>query len=146
MFNTRFSPQARGVVVAAERVARERGARTVEAEHLLLALAELGEPELAGMDVAGMLDREFEHSLNAAGVDVPIPPARPAPRKPGFGASAKRALERGVMASVEHGDRQTARTHLLLGVLAAEEGTVPRALAIAGVDRDSLASRVRTRL
>jgi ATP-dependent Clp protease ATP-binding subunit ClpA len=146
MFNSRFSPQATGVVVAAERMARQRGARTLEAEHLLLALAELGEPELAEIDVAGMLDKEFEHSLSAAGVDVRIPPAKLSPRKPGFGASAKRALERGVKLSVERGDKKIGRAHLLLGVLAAEEGTVPRALAVAGVDRGSLASRVRTRM
>ena len=146
MFNSRFTPQARGVVVAAERVARSRGARTVEAEHLLIALAELGEPELAEIDVPGMLDREFEQALGAAGVDVPVPPARPSWRSPGVGASAKRALERGVKLSAERGDRKIGRGHVLLGVLAAEEGTVPRALAIAGVDRGSLAKRVRTRL
>ena len=146
MFRSRFGPQARGVVVAAERVARARGARAMEAEHLLLALAELGEPELAGIDVPAMLDREFEQALSAAGVDVPIPAPRPARRSPGVGASAKRALERGVRLSVERGDRTIGRGHVLAGVLAAEEGTVPRALAIAGVDRRSLASRVQKRL
>src|SRR5687768_9929477 len=100
MFNSRFTPEARGVVVAAERVARSRAARTVEAEHLLLALAELGEPELAGVDVEAVLDREFEHSLAVAGVQMRIPAPSPSGRSPGFGASAKRALERGVKAAV----------------------------------------------
>jgi D-alanyl-D-alanine carboxypeptidase len=33
--------------------------------------------------------------------------------------------------------------HLLLGVLQAQVGTVPRALALAGVDRSDLLARVR---
>jgi ATP-dependent Clp protease ATP-binding subunit ClpA len=146
MFNSRFGPKARGVWLAAERAARARGARTVEAEHLLLALADLGEPELAGIDVDGLLDKEFEQALSAAGVSVRIPPPRVAKKTPGAGASAKRALERGVLTSIERGDKRVERGHLLLGVLAAEEGTVPRALSLAGVDRGELVSRVQKRL
>jgi hypothetical protein len=36
--------------------------------------------------------------------------------------------------------------HLLLGILQAEAGTVPRALALAGVDRAGLAERARQAL
>lgn len=146
MFNSRFSAQARGVVVAAERVARARGAGTVEAEHLLLALAELGEPELAGIDVEKILQREFEQALGVAGIDMAIPRPKPARRSPGMGASAKRALERGVKLSIERGDRSIGRGHVLLGVLVAEQGTVPRALSIGDVDRTALISEVRARL
>ena len=146
MLNNRFSAEARGVVVAAERVARESGAGSVEAEHLLSALAELGEPELAGIDVSDILRREFEQALGVAGVDVVLPRSRPSGRSPRFGASAKRALERSVRFGVERGDRRIGRGHVLLGVLVAEEGTVPRALAISGIDRTELMSKVRSRL
>jgi Clp amino terminal domain, pathogenicity island component len=36
--------------------------------------------------------------------------------------------------------------HLLLGILQAEVGTVPRALALAGIDRTDLADRARRSL
>jgi Clp amino terminal domain, pathogenicity island component len=36
--------------------------------------------------------------------------------------------------------------HLLLGILQAEVGTVPRVLALAGVDRTELIERVRSEL
>lgn len=146
MFNSRFTPQAKGVFIAAERLSRRRGDRTLEAEHLLLALAELGEPELAEVDVEAALDRQFEHALSAAGVQVPIPAPRALKRNPGVGASTKQAIERAFRVSIERGDKKVLRGHMLLGVLAAEEGTVPRALALAGVDRDALAGRVRQRL
>jgi ATP-dependent Clp protease ATP-binding subunit ClpA len=146
MFNSRFTPQAKGVFIAAERVARQRGDRTLEAEHLLIALAELGEPELAEVDVPAVLDRQFEHALSAAGVDVKVPAPKPRLKNPGVGASAKRAIERAFHVAIERGDRKVLRGHMLLGVLSAEEGTVPRALSLAGIDRGALASRVRTRL
>ena len=146
MFNSRFTPQAKGVFIAAERVARGRGDRTLEAEHLLLALAELGEPELADLDVPTAFDRQFEHALSSAGVQTPIPAPKPLRKNPGVGASAKRAIERAFHVAIERGDKKVLRGHMLLGVLAAEEGTVPRALAIAEVDRADLISRVRARL
>ena len=44
-------------------------------------------------------------------------------------------------AAVARSDKRIAGGHLLLGVLAAEAGTVPRALAIAGIDRQELRAR-----
>lgn len=55
-----------------------------------------------------------------------------------LGASAKLALERGV------GKRRSEwrPLHLLLGVLQAQEGVVPRALATAGINQPDLTMRV----
>ena len=59
-----------------------------------------------------------------------------------FGTSAKASLERAAAAAA--GARQIQPTHLLLGVLGAQHGTVPRMLALAGVDRAALTEQVRT--
>ena len=150
----RFDHDARRALVrAAEREAAELGSSTIQAEHLLLALA--GDPSTAtgallaaeGLDHAGVLqalERETERSLAAVGVGLadvlPPVPATPARRRRPFGASAKSALHRAVMAAVAREDRRITRPHLLLGLLRADRGTVPRALAAAGVDRGALAA------
>jgi ATP-dependent Clp protease ATP-binding subunit ClpA len=147
----RFTRDARQVVKSAETLASGLGSPTVEAEHLLLALADR-QPVLAefGLDHDGVLaalDEERVRSLLAVGIsaaDFDLPPA-PLTR-PRFAASSKLALERAVRAAVARSDKRIAGGHLLLGVLAAEAGTVPRALAIAGIDRQELRERAATSL
>jgi D-alanyl-D-alanine carboxypeptidase len=132
--------------------ARLDGSATVEARHLLLAFAaDQGSAAgrvlaAAGLDrsaIRAALDREFEHSLTTAGVSrsaFGLPPATPDPQRvPHLGDSIRLALERGVKSAARR-DPQPA--HLLLGILQAEVGTVPRALAMAGVDRADLMARV----
>jgi len=140
-----FDRYLSGVIATAETEARLEGATTVEAYHLLLAIAREGRPAL-GLDHAAVraaLDREFEQSLAAAGVRIEggLPPATPSEVIPGLGASAKAALERGFGAVSRKRDCRPG--HVLLGVLQAEVGTVPRALALAGVDRAELIERVQ---
>ncbi|GAA5068197.1 D-alanyl-D-alanine carboxypeptidase [Thermocatellispora tengchongensis] len=136
--------------------ARQEGAAAVEAQHLLLAVAAGQDPATrrvlasAGLDeqaIRAALEREFEHSLSAAGVSLSgfrLPRPSPALDRPKLGASAKLALERG-FASVSR-KRDLRPAHLLLGVLLAEAGTVPRALALAGVEAAELAAAVRREL
>jgi D-alanyl-D-alanine carboxypeptidase len=150
-------PDARkAVVMGALREAWAEGAPVVEAEHILLALASLdgSRPQRilaeAGLDHAALREaqeREFEHSLRAAGVLVgdfvlprPAPPAG-ALRKVSMGASARLALQRAASVATGRGARRIGATHLLIGVLRAEVGTVPRMLALADADRVALASR-----
>ncbi|WP_433417818.1 Clp protease N-terminal domain-containing protein [Microtetraspora malaysiensis] len=128
------------------------GSATIEAQHLLLAIAaerESATSEIltsAGLDrqaIRDALDREFEHSLSVAGVslsfDLPQP-SRAAKRPTQLGASAKLALERG-FASVSR-KKDLRPVHLLLGILQAEIGTVPRALTLAGIDQAGLTARL----
>ncbi|MCO1582595.1 hypothetical protein M8C13_43315 [Crossiella sp. SN42] len=138
------------------RHAKAEGSATIEAQHLLLAIAAEPDPGAqdvlaeAGLDQAAIraaLDREFEHSLNAAGVsstafDLTASPDQE--RRTTVGASAKLALERGFAGVSRKKDLRPG--HLLLGVLAAEVGTVPRALALAGINRAELAEQVRGRI
>jgi ATP-dependent Clp protease ATP-binding subunit ClpA len=147
----------RAILVRAEHEARADGSATVEARHLLLAVA--GEPEAdtrrildsVGLDeqtIRAALEREFEHSLNAVGVSgtssYDLPPPSRLPAHPGMGTSAKLALERGFASVSRKKDLRPA--HVLLGILSAPVGTVPRALTLAGVDRDDLTARVRRTL
>ena len=130
--------------------AAAEGSATVEAHHLLLAIAAEGtSPALAaaGLDHAAVrsaLDRELTQSLAAAGVRIEggLPTATPAPPgDPKLGATARSALERGFATASRKRDCRPA--HVLLGVVLTPVGTVPRALDLAGVDRAGLADGVR---
>jgi D-alanyl-D-alanine carboxypeptidase len=152
---TEFGTYLRTVLDQAGREAQRGSSATIEAQHVLLAIA--AQPETmagrilvaVGLDhraIGAALDREFEHSLSAAGVslaafDLGRPSGDPA-RVSHLGASVRLALERGV-AGVRSGPRPA---HLLLGILRAQVGTVPRALALAGIDRADLLVRVRQAL
>jgi D-alanyl-D-alanine carboxypeptidase len=151
---SRFDTYLVTVLEQAGQEARRDGSDTVEAHHVLLAIAADREPTTrqvltsVGLDYPGIreaLDREFERSLSAAGVslaavDAP-PPGAAREGAPQLGASVKLALERGLGSVARKKDLRP--THLLLGIVRAQVGTVPRALALAGVDRAELTERVR---
>jgi ATP-dependent Clp protease ATP-binding subunit ClpA len=150
-----FGKYVRTILEHAGREAQVDRSTTIEAQHVLLAIAaqpETGTGQIltsVGLDHRALreaLDREFEHSLGAAGVsvrtlDLQRSSSAPAPAS-NLGSSVRQALERGV-AGVRKDPRPT---HLLLGILRAEIGTVPRALALAGVDRANLLLRVEQAL
>ncbi|HLU72173.1 MAG TPA: Clp protease N-terminal domain-containing protein [Nonomuraea sp.] len=148
-----FDAYLHAVLTEGETEARRDGSATIEAEHLLLAVAAqegtapqrvLAEAGLGHRAVRAALDREFEHSLSTVGVSVPAGLAlssTPSERRPTMGATGKLALERGFASVTRKKDLRPA--HVLLGILHAEVGTVPRALALAGVDRSALLARVQ---
>jgi ATP-dependent Clp protease ATP-binding subunit ClpA len=155
----RFAKESKTVVVAAREEAVALGAPTLEAEHLLLAIASNSHSDAgrvlaqSGLDYDGVrtaLEREFERSLAAVGVsesafeldDAPLPTAG----TPRWAASSKTVFKRAHNALHAHGGRRLTPTHLLLGVLAGEVGTVPRALAAVGVDRSALATSAQATL
>jgi ATP-dependent Clp protease ATP-binding subunit ClpA len=152
-----FGSYVQTIIEQAGHHARADGSAAIEAQHLLLAVAAqegtaaqqvLTSVGLDQRAIRDALDREFEHSLRAAGVsraglDLP----RPGGSQRGsarIGASTRLALERGVATAARKQDLQPA--HLLLGILETHLGTVPRALALAGIDRADLAARVRQAL
>ncbi|MFE0155214.1 Clp protease N-terminal domain-containing protein [Nonomuraea sp. NPDC059007] len=149
---TPFDHYFHTIMTQGEYEAHQDHSATVEAHHLLLAIAGyegttahrlLAEVGLDRGGVRAALDREFEHSLNAVGISAAayhLPPAGGAPKSPGMGASAKLALER-AFTTVRKKDLDSA--HLLAGILRAQVGTVPRALALAGVDREALLNRAQ---
>jgi ATP-dependent Clp protease ATP-binding subunit ClpA len=156
----RLTGDARRVVArAASQEAQALGATSVEAEHVLLALAAdesrpagrlLVETRLDHDRLGGALERETELSLAAVGIaltDFSVSPTPRPPRgNPRFGASAKRAMHRAVVAAGERKDSRITSSHLLVGILGADIGTVPRALAAAEVDRVALLERAQALL
>jgi D-alanyl-D-alanine carboxypeptidase len=141
----RFSHEARDVVKAAEAQARELGSPTIEAEHLLLALTDrVAALPSVGLDHDGVLaalEAERDRSLAAVGVSASGFEPTPLPTTPKFATSAKSALELALREALVRGDKRILPGHLLLGVLRPQAGTVPRALAQAGVDREELRAR-----
>lgn len=150
-----FDKYLHAVIVRAMDEARGDGSATIDAHHLLLSLAadqgSAAQQVLAsvGLDRAAVreaLDREFEHSVSMVGVSPAaygLPGPSHASQQPKMGASARLALDRS-FASARKKDLRSA--HLLLGILRAHIGTVPRALALAGIDQAELADRVRQTL
>ena len=137
----------------ARQEARKRGSKAVEAEHLLLGLASspttvCGRVLIeAGLDrerIDALLQQERRDSVAYAGVE--LRGRMPSAATEGsavldLGTSANEAIRRG--AAVGHAEnRVRVGTDLLLGILGAELGTVPRILALAGIDRTILAERV----
>jgi len=151
MFN-HFTRDARRVAHEAPQIARELGDSSVEAEHLLLAIARRDDATArvlgaAGLDfdgIAAALVAERERSLAAVGVSAEHLTFSPFVEKPRFATSAKWSLELSLRIALERGDRRITPGHVALAILRAERGTVPRALAIAGVDRQALATEIRS--
>jgi len=144
----RFTKDARATVKSARDEAVAAGHHTVEAEHLLLALTARPEFHVLGLDrerLSDALAEEEERSLASVGLEPTQLQARPAPRaarEPRFASSSKLALERAMKAAARRGDRRLDARHVLLGVVAAEQGRVPRALRIAEIDVDELRARI----
>lgn len=154
MIFTKFPAESKRIVEGARDIAAEEAAPTLEAEHLLLALAR-AEPQGAydvlddvGLSYDGIreaLAGEVEGSLEMVGVDVgelDVRATAEGSRAPRWGQSAKLALERSLKAADARSDRRITPAHILLGILAATRGMVPRALARAGIDRADLSDRV----
>jgi ATP-dependent Clp protease ATP-binding subunit ClpA len=154
---TTFDTYVHMIIEQAGHHASKDGSATIEAQHLLLAIAAqegttahqvLTSVGLDEQAIHDALDREFEDSLRAAGVsrgafDLPQPSSDPK-ASARIGATAKLALERGVAAAARKKDLRPA--HLLLGILESRVGTVPRALALTGIDQADLTARTRQAL
>ena len=148
----RFVRDARRVALEANSVAAGLGSPSVEAEHLLVSLASTPHPAGAALRELGLdaqevrdaIQRDFERVLgrvgiDASGIDLSANCRR---TKPSWGTSAKQALERALVEAKRRGDRHIGCEHILLGLLRAEHGTVPRLLAAEGIDRDELTGRL----
>ncbi|ALG07034.1 Clp protease N-terminal domain-containing protein [Kibdelosporangium phytohabitans] len=146
-----FDKYLHKLIEQAGQEAHQDRSATIEAQHLLLAIAVDPDPATkhvlseSGLDhdsIKAALDNEFEHSLNAVGVSsktFDLTGHRQHPPKD-VGASFKAALERSFTVNRKQDLRPA---HILLGILQAEHGTVPRALRLAGVDQQALVARAR---
>ena len=127
---------------------------SIEAEHMLLALTSsqggqardlLAEAGLDHSAVEMALAADVERSLAQVGVRLAagrMPRSSFFPgRKPRLGASAKWVLHRTVAAARGGSENRIEPRHVLVGLLNARVGTVPRALDRAGIDRPALIAR-----
>jgi ATP-dependent Clp protease ATP-binding subunit ClpA len=140
---------ARGTILRAREHARRAVSPTIEAEHFLLALAEVPVGR-AGVALAGLglteeavraaIDRELLGALAAVGVRGHGARSAPTPRPrrggPRWGQSAKLAMKRSLDEAVRRGDRRIGNEHLLLALVGAEAGVVPRLLQELGATPD----------
>lgn len=143
------------VIRRSEVEARNERAKFVEAEHLLLALAAHSESDAGRLLTACGLDHrrlssalrdEHRRSLAFAGVKSPSDEQVEATERRGslaLGTSAKAAIKRAMIVSRTDRPRRASLVDmdLLVGILQAELGTVPRALGIVGIDPAAVISR-----
>jgi ATP-dependent Clp protease ATP-binding subunit ClpA len=131
-------------------------ASAVGAEHVLLAIAAESRAPAArvlaesGLDYPGIeaaLRTERERSLASADV-APVDPAilgaRRRATKPAWAASVRDLLRAADKPAAKSGRPGGIEIELLIGILRANLGTVPRMLALAGVDRATLIERLRS--
>jgi|BarGraNGADG00312_1021997.scaffolds.fasta_scaffold53417_2 ATP-dependent Clp protease ATP-binding subunit ClpA len=154
----RFPRSSRRVLQRARDEAAVLGSPKLEAEHLLLALTRDEDPVVRQVLATARLEHDAlrqaleaqdEAALASIGVSrtaFALPPNRPLTRTPGWSTSSKQALIRAKTVAAARHDGHIEPPHLLLAVLRAEAGTVPRALAFAGVDRIGLAVQTETAL
>lgn len=150
-----LSRAVRPIVVRSIAEAQARRSPVVEAEHLLLALSRDGSAPVrsalasAGLDHDGLeaaLDAERAASLRVAGI-TPLPAERllaaPSLARPRWGASTREALTRAHRIAGAHHRQRMDDVHLLAALLGLELGTVPRALALAGIDPRAVLASAR---
>lgn len=163
MIFNRFSREARACVEAAVEEARTLGHDSVGDEDLLLGilradggvaaetLSSLGvnlesareESEKMTAEALAYVGISLENIRREAGdnLDMRIPEGRRIP----FSPAAKKALQRALREAVGLGDNHIGAGHVLLGILANQEGTAVRMLARVGVSTDAVEGRLSER-
>jgi ATP-dependent Clp protease ATP-binding subunit ClpA len=149
-----FAPDLKGTVMRAREKAAHTGAPSLEAEHLLLSLAEFPKGA-AGRVMANLglneariqqaLDEEFEAALARVGVSLPplakLPPRR-RERTPRWGQSAKVCLQRTQKEAVMRGERKINNEHLLIGIAHTRVGAIPGVLKVLDMTPDQISLEV----
>jgi len=134
---SRFTDRARAVVVQAQEAARAAGNETIGVAHLVLGL--VADPEstaAVAITAQGVSLDDVRHTATAT------LPARSeqVPALVPFDAHARRALELTFREALRLGSEQVDTGHVLLAVLAVEDGT--GVLAGLGVDRAAVEAQV----
>ncbi len=133
----RFTESARRVSVVALQEARGFNHTAIGTEHLLLGL--IGEGGAAAVVLASV--GLSLHACRARVLEVEGRGSLPVPGHLPFTPGAKRALASAVRESLALGHRHVNTEHLLLGVLAGDEGAALDVLARCGVERDDVRDR-----
>ena len=128
---TRFTPRARAAIARAQRQALEHHHNGVGTEHLLLGVLEEGNnlaiKVLVALDVEpDDVRRELVASMEPASSDAPDPTR--------FAPLTKKVLEVSVKEALGLGHNYVGCEHLLLGLIATEEGLASRVLRRMGIE------------
>ncbi len=131
---SRFSPRARAAVAGAEAEARTAGFRQVRTEHLLLGV--LDQPDNLALGVLESLDIEPPDLRAELAASMPRPPAvaKPGTGRARFSAEAKSTLEAALKEALGFGHNYIGCEHLLLGLLATEEGLASQVMRQMGLE------------
>lgn len=115
----RFTERARRTLVLAEEEARQLGYGSVGPEHLLLGLARGGDALGKALSSRGLGVDALRGAIGPG-----QEPAAPEPGPPPLNPSANRALEMAIKRSVQLGDEEVGKVHLVMGIgdLADDEG------------------------
>lgn len=137
-------------------VAAAGGFETVEAEHLLVALAQHADaPTARALQALGMteravrtaLDDEYAGALNVVGVSDALATRPTLPNgsaaTPTWGQSATLVLGRALQAAAHRGQGRIGDRHLLIALSQAEAGVIPRVLATLDVDASDIEAALR---
>jgi ATP-dependent Clp protease ATP-binding subunit ClpC len=127
----RFTPRARNAVAAAQRQAEEYGHSQVGTEHLLLGI--LDEGQNLAIKVLDRLDIESD-DLRSELVASVRPGGRATSVKGRFSPRAKGALERAAAEAATLGHNYIGCEHLLLGLIAVENGLASGVLRRLGAE------------
>jgi ATP-dependent Clp protease ATP-binding subunit ClpA len=145
---------ARWAVRRGEDLARAAGAPAIESEHLLIALSErdgtsaqraLADVGLTPGRLAELIAEEHARSLRFAGVEPTVIAAVPSRGSLRLATSTKSTLIRAVASARTGAGKGIDSGRLLGAIIDQRSGTVPRLLALAGVDRAALMAAVAPR-
>jgi ATP-dependent Clp protease ATP-binding subunit ClpA len=117
---SRFTDEARSVVVAAQERAREAGNDTISISHLVIAL--VADPNSAAARAVTAQGGSLDDVNRMASATLP-PAAETVPDLIPFDAHARAALERTFAEAQRLGSETIGSGHILLAVLAVEDGT-----------------------
>jgi hypothetical protein len=137
---SRFTDEARAAVVTAQEKARAAGNETISVNHLVLAL--VADPAGAAARAVTAQGASLDDVVRTASATLP-PAAATVPALIPFDAHARDALERTFAEAQRLGAEAIGSEHLLLAVLAVEDGT--GVLAALGVDAAAVEASVTRR-
>jgi len=127
----RFTPRARAAIACGQQAARERQHAYVGTEHLLLGI--LDEGSNLALNVLAVVDVDPD-DVRAELVASLLPPNTDVPDNPPFTALANKALKVAADEAAGLGHNYVGCEHLLLGLLATEDGLASVVLRTMGME------------
>ena len=139
----RFTPRAKNVVTASELAARNLGHGYIGTEHLLL--AQYSEPEALAAKTLIELGLSAD-AVRSAIVELTGEGPGTGEGRPPFTPRAAEALKGALVVALELGHNYIGTEHLVLGISGVEGGVADRILRDAGIDQETLRTKLVAQL